>query len=161
MNQAQIHLALNHAPLFLALIGGIILLVGMIRKNQSVITISLYLLVGAAIAVLPVYFTGEGTEELIENLPGVQEGMIEEHEDAAALTLIILIITGVAALASLLFSKKKRLAVPFLWISLILSLASFGSMIRTAHLGGLIRHAEIGSGIQAEAEKEDKDDDDD
>ena len=160
MNQAQIHLALNHAPLFLALIGGIILLVGMIRKNQSVITISLFLLVGAAIAVLPVYFTGEGTEELVEHLPGVQEGMIEEHEEAAGLTLI-LIITGVAALASLIFSKKKSLARPLLWLSLILSLASCGSMIRTAHLGGLIRHSEIGSGVQSDAEKEDKEDDDD
>ena len=109
MNQAQIHLALNHAPLFLALIGGIILLVGMIRKNQSVITISLFLLVGAAIAVLPVYFTGEGTEELVEHLPGVQEGMIEEHEEAAGLTLIILIITGIGALAALIRSTESRL----------------------------------------------------
>jgi len=160
MNQAQIHLALNHAPLFLALIGGIILLVGMIRKNQSLMTISLYLLVGAAISVLPVYFTGEGTEELVENLPGVQEGMIEEHEEAAGLTLIILIITGIGALAALIFSKRKLLARPLLWLSLILSLASFGSMIRTAHLGGLIRHSEIGSGVQSGVEKEDKEDDD-
>lgn len=164
MNQAQIHLALNHAPLFLALIGGLLLLIGMIRKNQSLITIALFLLVAAGLSVLPVYFTGEGTEELVEQLPGVQENMIEEHEEAAGLTLFILIITGIGALAALLFSRKKMLAKPFLFISLVLSLASFGSMIRTAHLGGLIRHTEIGSGIQTDTEKDnkkEKDDDDD
>lgn len=34
MNAAQIHLALNHAPLFLSLIGGVILLLGMIKKMK-------------------------------------------------------------------------------------------------------------------------------
>lgn len=161
MNQAQIHLALNHAPLFLALIGGVLLLIGMIRKNQSVITISLFLLLGAGLSVLPVYFTGEGTEELVEHLPGVQENMIEEHEEAAEFTLIILIVTGIGALAALLFSRKKMLAKPLLLVALVLSLASFGSMIRTAHLGGLIRHTEIGSGVQSDTEKEDKEEEDD
>ena len=161
MNQAQIHLALNHAPLFLALIGGLLLLVGLIRKNQSLWQMALILLVAAGLSVLPVYFTGEGTEELVENLPGVQEGMIEEHEEAAGLTLIILIVTGIAALAALIFSKRKQLARPLLIFSLVLSLASFGSMIRTAHLGGLIRHTEIGTGAQPETEKEKEEEDDD
>jgi len=49
MNAAQIHLALNHAPLFLSVIGGGILLAGLFRKNDSYISLALYFLIAAAL----------------------------------------------------------------------------------------------------------------
>ena len=80
MNAAQIHLALNHAPLFLSIIGGGILILGMIKKNESFKNLSLYFLIAAALFTVSVFLTGEGTEELVEKLPGVNETAIEEHE---------------------------------------------------------------------------------
>ena len=62
MNAAQIHLALNHAPLFLSVIGGGILILGMIQKNETIKTLSLFLLLAAALFTIPVFLTGEGTE---------------------------------------------------------------------------------------------------
>ena len=73
MNSAQIHLALNHVPLFLSILGAAILILGIIKKNESFKNLSLYLLVAAAIFTAPVFLTGEGTEELVERLPGVNE----------------------------------------------------------------------------------------
>ncbi len=143
MNAAQIHLALNHAPLFLSILGGGILLLGMFKKNESFKNLSLYFLVAAAIFTAPVFLTGEGTEELVEHLPGVNETAIEKHEDMAKISLIIIIITGVIALAGLFLRKNATIAKAILGISLLLSLASFGTMAKTAHLGGLIRHSEI------------------
>ena len=143
MNSAQIHLALNHAPLFLSILGGGILILGMIKKNQSFKNLSLYLLVAAAIFTAPVFLTGEGTEELVEHLPGVNDNAIEKHEDMATISLIIIIITGVTALAGLFLRKKPGMARMVLGIALVLSLASFGVMAQTAHLGGLIRHSEL------------------
>jgi uncharacterized membrane protein len=159
MNTAQIHLALNHVPLFLAITGGGILLFGMIRKNESFKTLSLYLLVAAAIFTVPVFLTGGGTEELVEHMPGVSEGSIEEHEEMAEISLIIIIITGVVALAGL-FLKKIATIARFTFIAaLLLSLASFITMAQTAHLGGLIRHNELQNGTVSNNETENKDDD--
>ena len=168
MNAAQIHLALNHVPLFLSLIGGGILITGMILKNESFKTLSLYMLVAAALFTAPVFLTGEGTEELVENLPGVNEQAISEHEEMANISLIIIIATGVLALAGLWLRKNTAVAKVVFAGALLLSLASFGTMAQTAHLGGLIRHSEIASGTtnmegkgDTEALKDKQKDDDD
>ncbi|HEX4875179.1 MAG TPA: DUF2231 domain-containing protein [Chitinophagaceae bacterium] len=145
MNPAQIHLALNHAPLFLSIIGGLLLLLGLIRKNESYKTISLYMLVAAGLFTIPVYLTGEGTEELVENLPGVNEAAIGEHEEMAKISLVIIAVTGAVALAGLLLRKNAAVGKILIVAAVILSLASFGTMAQTAHLGGKIRHAEIGT----------------
>jgi len=168
MNAAQIHLALNHVPLILSIIGGGILIAGMIRKNESFKTLSLYMLIGAALFTAPVFLTGEGTEELMENLPGVNESAIEKHEDMAKISLIVIIATGVVALAGLFLRKKASFVKLVFAGALLLSLASFGTMAQTAHLGGLIRHSEIdgrttnmeGKGDTEALKDKQKDDDD-
>lgn len=158
MNAAQIHLALNHAPLFLSAIGGGLLLLGMIRKNSAFQNVSLYMLVAAAIFALPVYFTGEGTEELVEHLPGVNEAAIEKHEDLAKMSLIIIIVCGAASLAGLLFRKNAGFSKIAVTGALLLSLASFVTMAQTAHQGGLIRHSELNAGAAAGENGEGKED---
>ena len=110
MNAAQIHLALNHIPLFFSIIGGLILLLGLFRKNDGFITLSLYMLIAAALFTAPVFLTGEGTEELVEKAVGVNESAIESQEDMAKISLILIIITGEFALAGLLLRKKLPMA---------------------------------------------------
>ena len=143
MNSAQIHLALNHMPLLLSLLGGILLIIGMIKKNASFKSLSLYLLVAAALFTAPVYLTGEGTEEMVEHLTGVNESAIEKHEDMAKITMVIIAITGAISLIGLFLQKNIRFSKLILGITLVLSFASFGTMAQTAHLGGLIRHSEL------------------
>lgn len=161
MNAAQIHLALNHAPLFFSIIGAGLLVLGMIKKNELLKTLSLYLLVAAALFTAPVFLTGEGTEELVEKAAGVTENAIESHEEMAKISLVIIIITGVMALAGLFTRKKESLSRIVLMAVVLLSLASFGTMAQTAHLGGLIRHSELqnapatGSGEQNNNDKDD------
>lgn len=156
MNAAQIHLALNHAPLFLSLIGGGILLLGMIKKNESFKNLSLYFLIVAAVFTIPVFLTGEGTEELVEHLPGVNENAIEEHEEMAKISLIIISIMGGLALVGL-FVRNKASMIRILFSGLVLlSLGSFVTMAQTAHLGGLIRHTEIQNGATSNEGKEEK-----
>lgn len=163
MNAAQIHLALNHVPLFLSLTGGLILILGMIRKNESFINLSLFLIIAAALFTAPVFLTGEGTEEIVEGIPGIQESAIENHEDMAKISLIVIVITGIAGLAALLFRKNTRIKALFMPLVLLLSLASFAVMAQTAHLGGKIRHTEISNGQLQEpgkaGQKQDNDDD--
>jgi uncharacterized membrane protein len=159
MNAAQIHLALNHAPLFLSLIGGGILLLGMIKKNESFKNLSLYFLIAAAVFTIPVFLTGEGTEELVENLPGVNETAIEEHEEIAKISLIIISIMGGLALIGLFIRNKASMTRVLFSGLVLLSLASFVTMAQTAHLGGLIRHSEIQNGATANEGKEENEED--
>ena len=154
MNASQIHLALNHVPLFFSIIGGFVLIYGFIRKNESIKILSLYFMIVAALFTIPVYLTGEGTEELVEKLPGVSEGMIEEHEEMAKIGLIIIIITGVAALGALVLKKKATILKPVLILCAIFSFAAFGVFAQTAHLGGQIRHTEIRNNSVAFTESE-------
>lgn len=153
MNAAQIHLALNHLPLFLALAGGIILAIGLFKKNNSIILSSLYVLVAGALFTLPVFFTGEGTEEMVEELPGVTESLIGQHETMAKIAFGIILATGVLSLAALFVKNKILVFRSISMIVLVAALGSFGAMAQTAHLGGQIRHTEIQNGAVSNTEK--------
>lgn len=174
MNQAQIHLALNHAPLFLSVLSGLLLIISFLKKNALVRSIALYGMVAAAIFTIPVYLTGEGTEDLVEKF-GVNENAIEEHEEFAGISMILISVSGFAALLAL-FLKNRMAGFSSLLTrsTMVLAFVCFGAMAWTAHLGGLIRHNELaaaGAGIQhgegknaeqgneVKEGKEDKDDD--
>lgn len=154
MNASQIHLALNHVPIFFSIVAGLILLYGFIRKKDQIISLSLYFMITAALFTLPVYFTGEGTEETVEKLPGVSEVLIEGHEEMAKTGLIIILIAGMVALVTLLIKRTASLSRPFLILCVVLAFASFGVMVQTAHLGGQIRHSEIRNGAVVSAGKD-------
>lgn len=147
MNSVQIHLALTHVPVVLSLVGLIMLAVAFLIKAPTVTKTSYILIFIAGIAAIPVFLTGEGTEEAIENLPGVSEAVIERHEEAANLAMISIAAAGAAALVAL-FSFRWQIAPRVLKvIVLVLGITSGGLMAQTAHLGGQIRHTEIRSGV--------------
>ena len=149
MNASQIHLALTHVPVVLSFIGLVILSIGLLKKNETITKTSFYLLLAAGIFTVPVYLTGEGTEEAVENLPGVSESIISKHEDVANLTLIVISLTALIALSGILFYSRRIIGKMARISVFILSLISAGAMAQTAHLGGSIRHTEIRSGVAA------------
>ena len=169
MNYAHIHLILNHLPLFAGVFGVIILAWGLFRRSDEVQRIGLVLLILNALAEIPVYLTGEPAEEIAEKLPGVSEQIIESHESAAMIALILSLITGVLAVIALASKRlfSGNLALVTVFVALVAGLASGGLMGYTANLGGQVRHSEI-RGDQTltpvtdkRSETRKKDDDDD
>ncbi|RYY43686.1 MAG: hypothetical protein EOO06_19340 [Chitinophagaceae bacterium] len=147
MNSVQMHLALTHVPVVLSLVGLIMLAVAVFIKNPTITKLSYILIFIAGIAAIPVFLTGEGTEEAVENLPGVSEAIIERHEDVAKLAMISIAAAGFAALAAL-FSFRWQIVTRVLKVVvLLLAITSGGLMAQTAHLGGQIRHTEIRTGV--------------
>lgn len=147
MNSVQMHLALTHVPVILSLVGLIMLTVAFFVKSPTLTKTSYVLILIAGIAAIPVFFTGEGTEEAIENLPGVSETVIEKHEDVAKLAMISIAVAGFASLAAL-FSFRWQIATRVFKVAvLLLAITSGGLMAQTAHLGGQIRHSEIRSSV--------------
>lgn len=158
MDSTHIHLLLNHFPVIGTLIGSGLLVWGIIRKQINLQISASVILALMAIIAIPVYLTGEPAEESVEDLPGVSEGLIEQHESAATLAIWIMIITGILALASFIFNRmQKKQAGGLFIITAICSVLSFAAMARTGYYGGQIRHTEIRSGntaVNGEAGKE-------
>lgn len=143
MNSSQIHLALTHAPVFLSIIGFVVLAVAMIVKNDTLTKTSFYFLLFAGIFAVPVFFTGEGAEEAVEHLPGVSEAAIEQHEDLAKFAFGMVSAVAVISLMGLLLFKNAKILRLTRPLVFFLALATAGIMSATAHLGGQVRHTEI------------------
>jgi uncharacterized membrane protein len=149
MNASQIHLALTHVPVILSIVGLAILLIALTRKNDTLTKTSFYIFLAAGIFALPVYFTGEGAEEIVEELPGVSESVIGKHEQFASISLTIILICAVISLAALFLYKYFQAVRILKYAVLLFSFGSAITLAQTAHLGGQIRHTEIQSAFSS------------
>lgn len=144
MDQTHIHLLITHLPIFGSLLGALVLAHGLMTKTAQTNVAGYYVLVLSAIGAGISYITGEETEESVENLPGVLESIMEEHEEFALFALIGLCALGVLALIGIYATFK---ASAHQWaiakFTLVVALVSFGLVARTGYLGGQIRHTEI------------------
>lgn len=144
MNQTHIHLLITHLPIIGSMLGALVLIHGIFTKSDQskIAAYNIFMLssIGAVIA----YFTGEGAEETVENLQGVIESTIKEHEESALYAFISLIILGsISILGFIATVKKSSITRPLTFVILIISVISFGLVARTGYLGGKIRHTEI------------------
>jgi hypothetical protein len=143
MNASQIHLALTHVPVILSFIGLVVLIISLIRKNDTLTKTAFYIFLSAGLFALPVYFTGEGAEETVEELPGVSEALIGRHEQFANISLAIILICAVISVTALFLYKLTRALKFAKYLVLVFAFGSAAAMAQTAHLGGQIRHSEI------------------
>jgi uncharacterized membrane protein len=144
MNTAHIHLLITHLPIIGAFIGLLILLFAYLKKDANVKTAAYLVFVVCAIGACIAYATGEGAEEVVENLPGVVEAAIETHEDAAMYSLISMIALGVMSIIGIIQIRWNSSKLNFIHSLIVfLSLFSMASIAYTGNLGGKIRHTEI------------------
>lgn len=153
MNWAHIHLLSNHIPVLGTLFGLLLLAWGVVRRNEVIQRAALATFVVAAVVAVPVFFTGEPSEEAVEHLAGTAEQAIEVHEDAAVLALISVELLGVVAAFSLMW-RRAGMSRFVTRAALVLSVVTAGLMARTANLGGKIRHAELRGAGAAEPQEE-------
>lgn len=144
MNNAHYHLVVNHLPIIAPLLGAIILLGGIILKNNTVKKTALVVFIfGSATAFLAMY-TGEGAEEIVEKIQGVSEDLIKNHEEMAEKFAFANYFLGFLSLIGLWVAWKKESF--FNLITSIILLASFGVLFlakQTGTSGGEIMHPEI------------------
>ena len=144
MNQTHIHLLITHLPIFGSIFGGIVLAHGLWTKSDQTKIAAYNLFIISAIGAGVAYLTGEAAEETVENIQGITDSMIDQHEDFAVFALISLIVLGVASIGGLFLTlKKSSLTKSVAFVVLFISLISFGLVARTGYLGGQIRHTEI------------------
>ncbi|MFN3755093.1 DUF2231 domain-containing protein [Flavobacterium sp.] len=144
MNDAHLHLLVNHFPIIGTIFGLGILIAGIVMKSKSVKNTAFVLLIVAAVFGFASMSTGEGAEELVEDMPSVGHDIIHEHEELAEKFVLVLYVTGAFALLSLIASVKKHSkATLFTWITLLLTLVTVVLAKEVGTSGGEIRHIEI------------------
>ena len=148
MNQAHIHLIVNHVPIVGSLFAAVLLGAGVLQKNLSLTRAGLVAVLAAGLLCLPAQITGEGAAAIVQNMPRVSRALIQNHAEAAELGFWVLEIAAAAALFSLLLLKNASPKARLLTLlTLVLAFISFGLLARAGNLGGQIRHTEIREGF--------------
>ncbi|MCC7454353.1 MAG: hypothetical protein IT222_09320 [Crocinitomix sp.] len=162
MNDAHFHLVVNHLPIIFPLVGVIILITGLIAKSEAVKRTAYMVFSIGAVTTIAAMTSGEGAEEVVENINGISESFIEKHEEAAELFSLLSYVLGGLSLIGLWASFRQKT------FSSIVSIAVLGLAFivlvfakQTGTSGGEIRHDEIRSGTSTTQIPVDNDDDDD
>lgn len=144
MNDAHLHMVVNHFPIIGTILGLGILITGMFLKNKSVINTAYILFVIAAIFGFASMNTGEGAEELAEKLPSVTHEIIHEHEEIAEKLALILYILGAVSLLGLYLNIKNHAKANLVtFFAIVIGGISVFLAQQTGTTGGEIRHTEI------------------
>ena len=146
MNDAHLHLLVNHFPIIGTIFGLGILITGIILKNNVIKNVAYVLFIISAIFAAVSMATGEGAEEIAENLPSVTDQLIHEHEEMAEKLALVLYGLGAVSLLGLFLNfRKHTLANLISYLVVIIAVAGvvLGKLAGTT--GGEIRHTEIRS----------------
>ena len=144
MNYPHLHLIINHVPIFLSAFALFLVFWGMRRASREVWRLALWVALVAGLSVYPAYFTGDEAHEQVEDYPGFDHDTTHEHEEAAELALIVMLVSAGAAGVALFLGRGERTEPRWARGAVVLGLAmSMATVIRAAWVGGEIRHEEI------------------
>ena len=144
MNWAYLHVIINHFPIVGVIIGTLILIAGMVFKNEGIKISGLGTIVFAALMAVVVDLTGDPAREAVRGTPDFVLSLINRHENIAVVALFIIIPAGLLAAVTLFSIWKKVNSVRLLLImTLVISLISCVAMGYVGRTGGQIRHLEF------------------
>jgi hypothetical protein len=144
MNLAHLHIVLNHVPSLGTLLGVLLYIWALIKKNDTLKKASLQLLVLMALAVLPTYLSGNAAAGILRNRTDIPKGIIEQHQNSAILALIFTTLTGTLAWFGLWQMRRiSRLGSGYAMGILLTSVLTAVIILNTAGIGGKISHPEI------------------
>jgi len=144
MDWIHLHLALNHVPVL-----GTPFLIGLLawakwRRQDATLRLCLWLFVVLGIVSIAIKFTGDFAAEQVGQSPAFDGGLMQRHEESADQATTGVFFMGLAAATVLFLSRGGRRAPGWtLGLLALLALVTFALMVRTANLGGHIRHPEI------------------
>jgi uncharacterized membrane protein len=144
MNDAHLHMVVNHFPIIGTILAIGILTAGLLNKNQSIINTAYVLfIIGAVFGILSMN-TGEGAEELVEDMPGIGWKIIHDHEELAEKMALLLDILGILSVIGFYYQYKRNPKQKLVsYLILILGIASLFVIQKVGTSGGEIRHSEI------------------
>ena len=160
MNEAHLHLAINHFPIILPIVGLLLLIAGGVLKSSILKRTAYVFYILAALLTVAAYSSGEAAEHFIEDLPGVEEKYMEIHEETAEIfAQIMYLLGGISLLGLWACLKRKRFAKRVVYSTIILTILALFYAKKTGTTGGEIMHAEIRTDADATVNDTYSDDD--
>ncbi|MFW5662645.1 MAG: hypothetical protein ACOCZW_02880, partial [Bacteroidota bacterium] len=144
MNGVEWHLLLNHFPIVGTIFTAGFFAAGVIFRQFTLIQAALISYIVIALIAIPVYFTGEQAEAIVEERPGINPELIKAHEEHGVNAFILVEITGLAALIALLAGIEKKEKTGMIgMIAFIISLLAIVFAVMAGSSGGKISHPEL------------------
>ena len=144
MNDAHFHLVVNHFPIIIPAIGLLVMLGGFITRSAIVKRTAYFIFILGALSTLPAAASGEGAEEVVEELHLADHHIIHEHEEIAEVFILCSYGLGALALIGLWANMKRKTfgsAISIVTVLFSVVVLFLGSKAGTT--GGEIRHTEI------------------
>ena len=146
MSFAYIHLISNLLPILGPFFGFGVLLYGFLSRSQQVKNAAYFIFIASALGAIIAYSTGEAAEEMVENIVGISKSAIDAHEDYGVAALVSGGLLGLLSVAGILINRLKPLLNHSISVGLmVVSTITFMLTAWTGHLGGKIRHTEMGA----------------
>lgn len=146
MNDAHVHLVVNHFPIIGTIFGLGILVVGLFMNNKTTQNVAYVLFVASAILAFVSDKTGGGAAHMVKELPNIDLGKetIKTHAQLAGKFAIACYLMGVVSIIGLYLNIKnnsRAKLVSFLVLIIAAVCVYLGKEVGTS--GGEIRHTEI------------------
>lgn len=152
MSALHLHLAINHSPLYAETFAFFLLLIGLIRRNRTLVTSGLVTAIVAALCAIAAFSSGDEASNILQHMKppiaGVETTAIGPHEEAADFFLTAACITGGLAIVALWWGRRRERP---RWLDVVILIAVAFSLsigLRVALLGGRIHHPEVRAVVQ-------------
>ncbi len=143
MNDAHLHMVFNHFPIIGLFFGIGILAYGIIKKQTILVNTAYVIFIVCMIMAKATMMTGEGAEEIVEEL-GISKEIIHEHEEIAETFMKILYVLGILSILGLVANVKKHAKASIVsYVVLVLAIVAAVISKSVGTTGGEIRHTEI------------------
>ncbi len=144
MNEAHLHMVVNHFPIIGTILAIGILIAGVVLKNNTVRNTSYFIFIIAAIFGGLSMGTGEGAEGIVKDMPTVGWEIIHEHEELAEKLAILLYVLGALSAVALYLDFKKNAKEKLVSFFILgIGIISLFIVQKVGTSGGEIRHTEI------------------
>ncbi|CAM3977621.1 hypothetical protein FLBR109950_11330 [Flavobacterium branchiophilum] len=144
MNEAHLHLVINHFPIIGPILGFGILLIGIFLKNNTLKNTAYIIFIISSLFGIASMSTGEEAEELVEKLPNIGHEIIHEHEEIAEKLALTLNILGLVAIFGLFLNLKNHVRAHIIsYIAAVLGIIGIAIATQVGTTGGAIRHIEL------------------
>jgi uncharacterized membrane protein len=144
MNEAHLHLALNHLPIVIPIVGISVMVSGLLLTSELLKRAAYFIFIGGAITAFAAFSSGEGAEEIIEGLKDVEKPIIKLHEETAeTFSMLMYVVGGISLIGVWINWKKKSFSKALSFITLAFAVTALLYGFQTGTTGGEIRHPEI------------------
>ncbi|MEJ2613830.1 MAG: hypothetical protein P8Z35_02640 [Ignavibacteriaceae bacterium] len=139
----HLHPMIVHFPIALLIVGFLSDLIGAFFKKEFFSKAGFYLLILGTAGVIAAYLSGNIAGDGVSEAGALKQAL-ENHEEAAELSLWLMVIASVVRIGIVIFKKYTGM---FKWAALVLFFAGILSIARTGYYGGelVFKHA---AGVQ-------------